>query len=178
VVWKEALDAEWDAAGFAAIMAQVLGPGTQPTYEDRLMQVWQVPDGPPAADPLALDVADGWFPAAARPDGVVYRWADSSGGQPSELLAMNLTRAPVAATLRFTGYAFQQARALHISVDDQEVGEVALTPAPQPYTITVTIPPGHHRIGFTSSDPPLPTGDPRDKRLLSFGMYGVALEAK
>ncbi|MDQ2809667.1 MAG: hypothetical protein M3Z04_22560 [Chloroflexota bacterium] len=180
VVWQEALDAEWNAAEFARVIGQVLGPDVQPSYEDRLMRVYRVPDGPPVTNPLTLDVGDGWFAAARGPTGQPYRWADPTSGEPADLFTMNLTQAPQPATLTFTAYPFGPARSLHISLDAGEVATVALTPeaGAQPFRVQLTVPPGNHRIRFSSSEPPRPTGDPRDPRLLSFGMYGVALTAR
>jgi len=179
VVWQEALDAPWNAAEFARLIGQVLGPNVQPTYADRLMRVYRVPDGPPATNPLTLDVGDGWFDVALGPDGQPYRWADKDSGESADLFTMNLTQAPQPATLTFTAYAFGPARSLHVSLDGGEVTTVALLPqaGAQPFRVPLTVPPGNHRIRFTSPDPPRPTDDPRDPRLLSFGMYGVTLVA-
>ncbi len=180
VVWQEALDAPWNAAEFARVLEQVLGANVQPVYTDRLMRVYRVPDGPAPANPLTLDVGDGWFDAAQGSNGQPYRWADSNSGDSAELFTINLTSSPLPATLAFTAYPFGAARSLLISLDDGKPTTVALTPqaAAKPFTVQLIVPPGNHRIRFRSPEPPRPTGDPRDPRLLSFGMYGVALTTR
>ena len=57
-----------------------------------------------AVDDVTLDVGEGWFQAETRPDGLVYRLADSHTGQASDLVSMNLTQQPVPATLQFAIY--------------------------------------------------------------------------
>ena len=180
VLYKEALYPGWDEAAFQRIIGQVLGAGVQPTYEDRLMRVYRVPPGPPAANPLTLDVGDGWFGPEKKTDGTVFRWADNADDQDSEFYTMNLTQAPLRATLHFTVYTWQQARTLRFAVNGTPVATLQLKPEEGEHAaaVALTLPPGNNRITISTPEAPLPTGQPHDSRLLSFGMYGVSLEGQ
>ncbi len=176
VLYNDALYPGWDEGAFQHILTQILGPNPQPTYQDRIMRVYAVPQGPPPANPITLDAGLGWSPAETRADGKVFRLADNRGGQASQLYTMNLTRAPQEATLHFTVYAFQQPRTLTVRLNGQARQTLHLTPDPQDVTIALTLPPGNNMITFDTPEPLLPTGNPADARLLSFGMYDVALQ--
>ncbi|HUS13831.1 MAG TPA: hypothetical protein VM536_02330, partial [Chloroflexia bacterium] len=179
VLMKEALYPRWDEAAFQRLIGAVLGPGTQPTYEDALTRVYRVPDGPPAANPLTLDVGDGWYTAEVGQDGRPYRLADTRGGQDAGLVSMNLTQQPLPATLQFTIYPFQQPRTVRVLLDDTELTTLQLRPEDDARAVTLplTMPPGLHHIRLRTPSPSLPTGNVDDARLLSFGVYGVALTA-
>jgi len=190
VVYKEALDAAWDARAFGHIIGQILGPGAQPSYEDPLLRAYRVPAGPPAAQPLTLDTGDGWYESETREDGLTYRWAnptpsDPNAGagappQPGELYTMNLTAGPLPATLRFTAFAFRQPRPLILTLDGAPVAQWELpgNETLTPLTGTFTLPPGNHRLAFSSPRPPLATGTPLDARRLSFALADLRLDTK
>ncbi len=189
VVYKQALDAAWNERLFGRIIGQVLGTGVQPTYEDSLLRAYRVPAGPPATNPLTLDTGDGWYASETREDGLTYRWANptptdpnaaAAATQPSELYTMNLTAQPISATLRFTAFAFRQPRRLTLTLDDALLaqwdlpGNETLTSR----TVMLTLPPGNHRLAFTSPSLPLATGSPQDARRLSFALADIRLDTK
>ncbi|HUS16115.1 MAG TPA: hypothetical protein VM536_14045 [Chloroflexia bacterium] len=181
VLLKEALYPGWDDEGFQSIIRQVLGPEVRPSYEDGQTRVYTVPPGPPPAIPLTLDVGAGWYASESRPDGIIYRWADVL--QPDttpELYSMNLDAAPHAATLRFTAYAYQQSRTLDVLLDGSRLTRLQLAAGAleQPVALDLTLTSGNHLLSFQTPEPPLPTGSPADHRLLSFGLYGVSLQAR
>lgn len=180
VLWKDALYPRWDEDAFQQLIGQVLGPGTAPYYEDDMMRVYRVPDGPPAANPLTLDVGEGWFQAETRPDSTVYRLADSSNGQASDVVSMNLTQQPLAATFQFTIYTHATPRTVQVLLNDTPLTTLHLRPDadPQQVHLDIILPPGLNHIRFATPEPPVGTGNPHDARLLTFGMYGVALAAK
>jgi hypothetical protein len=180
VLWKDALYPRWDEDAFQQLIGQVLGPGTAPYYEDGMMRVYRVPDGPPAANPLTLDVGEGWFQAETRPDGTVYRLADSSNGQASDVVSMNLTAHPVPSTFQFTIYTHATPRTVQVLLNDTPLTTLHLRPdaGPQQVQLDISLPPGLNHIRFATPEPPVGTGNPHDARLLTFGMYGVALAAK
>jgi hypothetical protein len=179
VLYKEALVGNWDEAAFQEVIGQVLGPGVQPIVDDRLMRVYAVPQAAPPANPLTLDVGQGWYASEQRPDGLVYRWADTTQLSPPTVITMNLAAHPVAATLRFTAYTFQQPRTLEVVLDDTPVTTLTLTPGQeQPIALDLTLATGNHILSFRTPEPAQATGDPNDRRLLSFGLYGVAITAK
>jgi hypothetical protein len=166
-----------DMPTFDALIKQALGDDAAPVYDDSVLTAYRVPSAPAPQDPLTLEVGNGWFPAGANEQDIVYRWADSSGGQPSELYTMNLTDRPLRATLQFMAYTFQNPRTLNVLLNGAPVASEPLTPqdGQKAFSITLDVPPGNNTISFTSPEPALPTGDPHDARLLSFGMYGVDL---
>ncbi len=176
VLYKDALNPDLFAE-YDSIVGEILGSGISPYYDDGGMRVYMVGDVPSAANPLTLDVGDGWFAAQTNPSGKVYRWANSADDQPSELYSMNLTQGSVAAALHFTAYTWQKPRTLHVALNGMEVATIPLSTeeGEKPLTIPLTIPPGNNIISFASPEPPEPTGQPKDGRKLSFGMYGVAL---
>ena len=188
VLYKEALNQEWWER-YQALLDSILGSDRQVRYEDEGMQVYSVPIAPPAEDPLTLDVGDGWFPAQVNEAGIIYRWADQGQAEEwqgeadaprSTLHATNLAREPVEATLSFTIYTFRQPRTVRVELNGEEVSRFELRPedGTKPVSVDLTLPPGISTIAFSSLEPPSPTGDPSDSRLLSFGMYGVSLDQK
>lgn len=178
ILYKDALQPPL-FADYISLVGEILGPNASPYYVDDLMQVYRVDEAAPPKNPLTLDVGYGWFPAEISASNNIFRWADSADGQPSELYTMNLTHRPVQATLRFTAYTWRQPRTLQVALDGAEVASFSLTPeeGEKPFTVELTAPPGNNIITFNSPQPPQPTGQPHDARSLSFGMYGVLLEA-
>ncbi len=180
VLYKDAIATGWDAARFATILQQIFGPNVQPYYEDSLMRVYKVPLGPPAVNPITLDTGSGWYQPGVGENNVVYRWANSADGPASELYTMNLTQTPLPATLGFTIYTYQQPREVTVTLDGAPLRTIPLTPAAgyTPVAIDLTLPPGRHTIAFSSPEPALPVDQPHDSRRLSFGMFGVSLNAR
>lgn len=179
ILYKEAISQqEWPRV--VGVVEEVLGSGKKPEYEDNIMRVYRVSPTPAPANPLTLDVGNGWFPADVSDSGHVYRWADGRDGQQSELYTMNLRTEPVRARLSFTAYTHKQTRTLKIAINGYEAGVLTLKPeeGQKPFSIELTIPPGNNMITFSSPERALPTDDPKDARLLNFGMYGVELKPK
>jgi hypothetical protein len=179
VLYKDALKPEVFAQ-YLSLLNEVLGSQPSPYYEDGQMTVYRVDQAPSKGDPLTLDTGDGWFKAETNPEGKVYRWADSKDGQQSELYTMNLGESAVKARLSLTAYTWQKARTLRVALNGADVATLSLKPeeGEKPYIVELTVPPGNNMITFTSPEPPQPAGQPGDSRELSFGMYGVSLEAQ
>jgi hypothetical protein len=93
---------------------------------------------------------------------------------------MNLTDGDVAAQLSFTAYTWKVPRKVTVKLNGLEEATLTLKPeeGEREYRVEMTIPTGNNMITFTSDEPPQPTGQASDSRELSFGMYGVALDAE
>ncbi|MDQ6693857.1 MAG: hypothetical protein M3014_05470, partial [Chloroflexota bacterium] len=178
ILYKDALVDPWNEAEFQHVMSQMLGAPPRPAYEDSLLRAYAIPPAALPSNPLTLDVGNGWYGSEQRSDGVTYRWANRTGTQPSELYAMNLTSEPVSATLQFTAYAYKQDRTLFVALDGHAVTSLRLSAgaAPSSLSLPITVAPGNNLITFTSPELGVATGEPKDARLLSFGMYGVELK--
>ncbi len=179
VLYKDAITPQ-QRPSYDSVLARVFGAGLKPYYEDNLMWVYRVPESPPPANPLTLDVGAGWFVSAVGQDGYINRWADSTNDQPSELYSMNLTKAPLRAELDFTAYTYKRARTLNVAINGRNISTIQLKPeqGARPYSIEVEIPPGNNIIAFSSPEAPIRVDAPHDSRPLSFGMYSVRLTAK
>jgi hypothetical protein len=180
ILYKEALTSTWQEGEFQRLIGEVFGGVPSPHYEDRLMRVYRVPDASPTppANPITLDVGEGWFKSETRADGIVYRWANSADGQPATLHTMNLSDQAVNAKLSFTVLTYQQSRALEVVLDGTLVSRLQLKPeeGEKSMSLDLSLSPGIHTISLSSPQPPLPTVNPRDTRLLSFSMYNVKLK--
>ncbi len=56
------------------LVRQALGAGVQSVYTDTITEVYRVPDAPPPANPIFMDIGDmGWFPAQLTPTKQSYR---------------------------------------------------------------------------------------------------------
>ncbi len=179
VIYKEALNdkdalAKGEKPRFGAILKQVLGKDAVPYLDDRLTTVYKVPPAPTPANSLTLDIGNGWSSSQSE-TGFVYRWADNKDNQPSEFYAMNLTTQPVRAKFSFTAFPFKQPRTLKVAINGYEAGTFRLDGERKPISIDITIPPGNNLITLSTPEPPLPTGDPKDARLLTFGAYDIKL---
>ena len=187
ILYKEAIDPHnWNR--MEEVIAQALGEGVRPHYEDRMMRVYRVPDGPTASNPLTLDVGDGWLSTAVAGDGAIYRWADyGTVWRPpdrlppliSELYTMNLTQQPMRVELRFTAFSYKQGRTLRVMLNGNEVGRVQLEAgeALKQVALELTLPPGNNLLSFDSPEPPIGTGDPKaDARLFSFALRDISVE--
>jgi hypothetical protein len=180
VLYKDALGPAL-MPSYVTAMRNILGEETTPFYEDGMMTVYRVGSAAVTdGDPLTLDVGDGWFKAETNPAGKVYRWADSRDGQQSELYTINLTQGEVKAELKFTAYTWKIERNLSVKLNGVEAANIVLKPeeGEKEYSVEMSLPPGNTIITFGSAEPQQPTGQPGDSRELSFGMYGVDLQAK
>ena len=175
VVYERAITDSWDKGEFARIIGLVLGPAAVPVYTDDVMRVYRAPQALANTNPLTLDVGDGWFGSEIRGDGKVFRLANVRDELPTSLYAMNLTRHTEQVTLRFTIYAFQKEREITVSLGGAPIQTLPLRPDPQQVELGLMLQPGLNAITFTTPEPPLPTGNLDDPRLLSFGMYDVAI---
>lgn len=179
ILYKDALKPEV-FADYVSLLKEILGPEATPYYEDGQMMVYEAGQASAGGDPLTLDVGDGWFKAEKSPEGKVYRWANSMHSQQSELYTMNLSDNPITAKLAFTAYTWQKTRKLKVALNGTEVATLDLKPeeGEKPYIVQLTVPPGNNMITFTSPEAPQSAGQPGDSRELSFGMYGVSLDAE
>jgi hypothetical protein len=181
ILYKDALAAtgpDWDEQDFKTIIAQVLGPDAKEYYDDQVMRVYKVPDGPPAANPLTLDTGEGWYKSEKRStDGVVYRWANLADNDAAQLYSMNLWQQPVSARLTFTAFPYQTPRTLHVMLDGTETATFQLNPeaGETPLSIDLTMTSGNHLIAFTSPEPSQPANLLHDTRQLSFSLYNLQL---
>lgn len=179
VLYKDAITtSQWNR--FKEILAQILGQNVAPFYEDRLMFVYQVPKAKALpANPFTLDPGYGWS-ASQSEGGRTYRWADSTNNQPSELYTMNLAPQPTKATLNLKLFAFKQPRTVKISINGYEAASIQLNPdeAEKAVSLDLTLPFGNNLITLSTPEAPLPTGDPLDGRLLSFGASNVSITPK
>jgi hypothetical protein len=180
ILYKEALTPTWQEGEFQRLIGDVFGGAPSPYYEDNLMRVYRVPDAALTSldNPITLDVGEGWFKSETRTDGIVYRWANSADGQPATLHTMNLSDQAVNVKLSFTILTYQQERDLDVALDGARVSTLHLKPeeGEKPMSLDLSLSPGIHTISLSSPQPPLPTGNPRDTRLLSFSMYDVRLK--
>ncbi len=187
ILYKEAISPDI-MPRYTSLMKQVFGESVSPYYEDGLMTVYKVPDAQPAADPITLDVGEGWFASEVRGDGVVFRLADivnieptlKTDLRPAELYTMNLTKQPIRAKLSFMVSTFKEPRTLDLAINGYPLATIQLKPEENPKSVSldITLPTGNNKITLGSPEPPLPTGNPNDNRLLSFGVYTVELNAR
>jgi hypothetical protein len=96
------------------------------------------------------------------------------------LYTINLTQGEVKAELKFTAYTWKIERNLSVKLNGVEAANIVLKPeeGEKEYSVEMSLPPGNTIITFGSAEPQEPTGQPGDSRELSFGMYGVDLQAK
>lgn len=161
------------------LVRQALGASVRPTYEDAIMEVYRVPDAPPAAPPVFVDIGNsGWFPAALSPTKVPYRWADTADGGAAELLLVNLAGAR-RVTVQMTVQNYVAPRTVAAAINGNPLGAYPLAPrAERTVTLTIDVPPGINKLTLASPEPPVPVQEPgaRDNRLLSFGARDVRIE--
>jgi hypothetical protein len=173
---QTAPDALRDARG---LVRQALGQNVRPVYEDGEMEVYRVPDAPPPAQPVFIDMgSDGWFPAQLTPAKIPYRWADTENGAAAELLLFNLTQERRQVTVQMTVQNYVQARTMNIAINGYPLDHFALPGrGEQPVSLQIDVPPGMSKLTLASPEPPVPVQEPgaRDNRLLSFSVQAVRL---
>ncbi len=177
IMYNEAISRRHRAA-FEAVLKQAFGKDYVPFYQDKLMIVYKVPTAPAPANPVTLDVGEGWY-AAQTENNQTYRWADNRDKQPSQLYTMNLTQQPREATFSFKLFSYEKPRTVKLQINGYEAGSFELKPeeGPKAFELKLQLPPGNNLLTFTTSDPPLPTPDPKqDARLLSFGASDFILK--
>lgn len=159
------------------LVRQALGASAQPMYADAVTEVYRVPDAPPPANPVFIDMGDsGWFPAQLTPTKEPYRWADAASGAPAEFLLFNLSREGQHVSLRMTVQNYAQPRTVDLAINGYALDHLTLASrAEHPVTVEFDLPPGMNRLTLSSPQPPVPVQEPgvRDNRLLSFSVRGV-----
>jgi hypothetical protein len=173
---QTAPDALRDARG---LVRQVLGANVRPAYEDAEMEVYRVPDAPPPAQPVFIDMgSDGWFPAQLTPTKSPYRWADTANGNPAQLLLFNLTQERKRVTVQMTVQNYAQPRNVNIAINGYALDSFALPiRGEHPVSLQIDVPPGMSTLTLATPEPSVPVQEPgaRDNRLLSFSVQGVRL---
>jgi len=168
--------------GALNLVRQAIGPNARPVYEDTIMQAYRVPDAPPPATPVFLDTGNtGWYQAELLPTKVAYRWADATGGDPSELLLFNLSAERRTVTAHFTIYNYVQPRTINIAINGYALDHFTLASrGEREVFLEIDVPPGMNRLTLASPEPPAPiqadVGGAKDNRLLSFGVRNVRLD--
>ncbi|MDQ6833972.1 MAG: hypothetical protein M3008_11285 [Chloroflexota bacterium] len=161
------------------LVGQALGARAQPVYMDTITEVYRVPDAPPPANPVFMDMGDrGWFPAARTPTQEPYRWADSASGDPATFLLFNLSPVRQRVTVRMTVQNYAQPRAVDLSINGFALDHFTLTDrATRGVAVEFDVPPGMSKLTLASPEPPVPVREPgaRDNRLLSFSVRGVQI---
>jgi hypothetical protein len=161
------------------LVGQALGANAQPVYTDSMMEVYRVPDAPPPASPVFMDMGDsGWFPAQLTPTKLPYRWADSAGGAPTELLLFNLSQERQHVSVQMAVQNYVQPRTVNLSINGATLDHFTLASrADHPVAVQFDLPPGMSKLTLTSPEPPVPVQEPgaRDNRLLSFSVRDASL---
>ncbi len=156
------------------LVRQALGADTEPMYQDTVMEVYRVPDAPPPANPVFIDIGnDGWFPAQLTPTNEPYRWVN---GGSAEFLVFNLstTRQRVSVQMAVQNYA--QPRTVDLALNGYSLDHFSLASrGDHPVAVEFDVPPGMNKLTLTSPEPPVPVQEPgaRDSRLLSFSVRNV-----
>jgi hypothetical protein len=98
-----------------------------PDWEDETGALYRVP---PAAPAPVLTLGDGWHAPEPWPGGWM-RWTAAAA-------ALRLDRAgPAPVTLRFTAWSFARPRAVEVLLDGRPLARLVVTPAPQPFALTI-----------------------------------------
>jgi hypothetical protein len=161
------------------LVGQALGASVQPVYVDAITEVYRVPDAPPPANPVFLDIgSSGWFPAQLTATKEPYRWADTANGAPAEFLIFNLSPQRQHVSLRMTVQNYAQPRTVDAAINGYTLDHFALDArGDHPVAVEFDVPPGMNRLTLSSPQPPVPVEEPgaRDNRLLSFSVRGVQI---
>lgn len=161
------------------LIGQALGAAARPMYTDAVMEVYRVPDVPPPANPVFLDIGDsGWFPAQVSPTKEPYRWADGAAGAPTEFVLFNLSQERQHVRVRMTVQNYAHPRTVDLAINGYTLDHFTLASrADHPIAVEFDVPPGMSKLTLTSPEPPVPVQEPgaRDNRLLSFSVRAVQL---
>lgn len=179
VLYPDALRAAApDALGDARrLVHEALGADARPIYEDAVTEVYRVPDSPPPANPIFMDIGDsGWFPAQLTPAKDSYRWADTASGAPAEFLLFNLSHERQRVSVRMAVQNYTQPRTVDAAINGVILDHFTLAErGDHPVAVEFDLPPGMSKLTLTSPEPPAPVREPgaRDNRLLSFSVRDV-----
>ncbi len=161
------------------LVRQALGAGVQPMYTDTITEVYRVPDAPPPANPIFMDIGDtGWFPAQLTPTKQPYRWADSTGGAPAAFLLFNLSQERQHVRVRMAVQNYAQPRTVDLAINGYALDRFTLASrGDHPISVEFDLPPGMSKLTLTSPEPPVPVQEPgaQDSRLLSFSVRDVRI---
>jgi len=161
------------------LVGQALGANVRPMYEDAVTEVYRVPDAPPLANPVVMDIGDsGWFPAQLTPTKELYRWTDAAGGAPAGFLLFNLSQERQHVSVRMAVQNYVLPRTVDLSMNGYTLDHFTLASrSDHPIAVEFDVPPGMSRLTLTSREPPVPVQEPgaRDNRLLSFSVRGVQI---
>jgi hypothetical protein len=164
------------------LIGQALGADARPMYTDAIMEVYRVPDAPPPANPVFLDMGDsGWFPAQLTPTKEPYRWADSASGAPAEFLLFNLSQEPRRVSVQMAVQNYAQPRTVNLALNGATLDHFTLASrGDHPVSVEFDVPPGMNKLTLTSPEPPVPVQEAgaQDNRLLSFSVRGVRIATK
>jgi hypothetical protein len=161
------------------LVRQALGASVQPIYVDTITEVYRVPDAPPPANPVFMDIAtSGWFPAQLTPTKEPYRWADTANDTPAEFLIFNLSQQRQRVSLRMTVQNYAQPRTVDAAINGYTLDHFALDArGDHPVAVEFDVPPGMSTLTLSTPQPPVSVQEPgaRDNRLLSFSVRGVQI---
>lgn len=161
------------------LVRQALGANVRPVYEDRIMEVYRVPDTPPPAPPVFVDIGNnGWFPAALTATKIPYRWADTADGGAAELLLVNLSGERRRVTVQFTVQNYAAPRTVAAAINGYRLDQYMLASREErAVSLAIDVPPGVNKLTLASPEPPVPVQEAgaRDNRLLSFGARNVRI---
>ncbi|HEY8291142.1 MAG TPA: hypothetical protein VIG44_01575, partial [Thermomicrobiales bacterium] len=164
------------------LVGQALGADVRPVYTDSIMEVYRVPDAPPPANPVFLDMGDsGWFPAQLTPTKEPYRWADSASGTPAEFLLFNLSQERQHVSIQMAVQNYARPRTVNLAINGDPLDHFTLASrGDHPISVEFDVPPGMNRLTLTSPESPVPVQEPgaQDNRLLSFSVRGVQITTK
>ena len=149
------------------------------SYVDAITEVYRVPDAPPPANPVFMDIAtSGWFPAQLTPTKEPYRWADAANGAPAAFLIFNLSQQRQRVSLRMTVQNYAQPRTVDAAINGYTLDHFTLDArGDHPVAVEFDVPPGMNTLTLSSPQPPVPVQEAgaRDNRLLSFSVRGVQI---
>ena len=161
------------------LVGQALGASVQPTYVDAVTEVYRVPDAPPPANPVFMDIGtSGWFAAQLTPTKEPYRWADASNGAPAQFLIFNLSQQRQRVSLRMTVQNYAQPRTVDAAINGYTLDHFSLDArGDHPVAVEFDVPPGMNTLTLSSPQPPVPVQEAgaRDNRLLSFSVRGAQI---
>jgi hypothetical protein len=165
--------------GARDLVGQALGRNVRPVYEDAQMEIYRVPDAPPPAQPVFIDIgSDGWFPAQLTPTKTPYRWADAADGAPAELLLFNLSPERRRVTVQMTVQNYAQPRSVNLAINGYTLSTFALANREtHALSLEIDVPPGMSKLTLSSPEPPVAVQEQgvKDNRLLSFSVQDVRL---
>ena len=160
-------------------IGQALGANVHPVYTDAITEVYRVPDAPPPANPVFLDMSDsGWFPAQLDPDKQPYRWANGTSDAPAAFTLFNLSQVQQHVHVQMAVQNYAQPRTINLAINGDILDHFTIpSRGDHPVSVEFDVPPGMNKLTLTSPEPPVPVQEQgaRDNRLLSFSVRDVHL---